>query len=59
MVLFTYQVSVCKIPFKGEKTRLSHTLDPEKSEDGKAGFNFLGYYVQQYKVGKNRSDKNG
>ncbi len=46
------------LQLKAEKTRLTHTLDPEKSEDGKAGFDFLGYHIQQHKVGMNRSDKN-
>lgn len=46
------------LQLKAEKTRLAHTLYPENSEDGKAGFDFLGYHIQQYQVGINRSDKN-
>jgi RNA-directed DNA polymerase len=37
---------------KLEKTRLTHTFDPELSEDGKAGFDFLGHHIQQYPAGK-------
>jgi len=36
------------LELKPEKTRLTHTLNPELSEDGKAGFDFLGFHVQQY-----------
>lgn len=31
-----------------EKTRLAHTLDNSLSESGKAGFDFLGFHIQQY-----------
>jgi RNA-directed DNA polymerase len=47
------------LELKPEKTRLTHTLYPELSEDGKAGFDFLGFHFQQYPAGKHRSDKNG
>lgn len=46
------------LELKPEKTRLTHTLNPELSEDGKAGFDFLGHHIQQYPVSKYRSDKN-
>lgn len=46
------------LELKPEKTRLTHTLKPEYSEDGIAGFDFLGHHVQQYPVGKYRSNKN-
>ncbi|NEP63891.1 MAG: group II intron reverse transcriptase/maturase [Symploca sp. SIO2G7] len=46
------------LQLKPEKTRLTHTLLPELSEDGKAGFDFLGHHIQQYRVGKYRSGKN-
>jgi len=38
------------------KTRIAHTLLPE---DGKAGFDFLGFHIRQYPVGKSKSGKNG
>ncbi|MEW6497445.1 MAG: group II intron reverse transcriptase/maturase, partial [Cyanobacteriota bacterium] len=45
------------LELKPEKTRLTHTLHPELSEDGKAGFDFLGHHIQQYPAGKYQSDK--
>jgi len=30
------------------KTRISHTLDPNESEDKKGGFDFLGFHFQNY-----------
>jgi RNA-directed DNA polymerase len=45
------------LELKPEKTRLTHTLYPELSEDGKAGFDFLGHYIRQYPAGKYRSPK--
>ncbi|CAD5944256.1 hypothetical protein PCC9214_05737 [Planktothrix tepida] len=45
------------LELKPEKTRLTHTLQPELSEDGKAGFDFLGHHIQQYPAGKYRSRK--
>lgn len=33
---------------KPEKTRITHTLQPELSLDGKSGFDFLGFTVKQY-----------
>ena len=46
------------LELKPEKTRLTHTLNPELSEDGKAGFDFLSFHIQQYPVGKYCSAKN-
>ena len=43
------------LELKPSKTRIAHTLYPEGSEDGKAGFNFLGYHIQQFPAGKYRS----
>ena len=43
------------LKLKPSKTRIAHTLTPEQSEDGKAGFDFLGYHIQQYRVGKYKS----
>jgi RNA-directed DNA polymerase len=45
------------LQLKPEKTRLTHTLFPELSEDGKAGFDFLSHHIQQYPAGKYRSPK--
>ncbi|MEH1951517.1 MAG: group II intron maturase-specific domain-containing protein [Nostoc sp.] len=46
------------LELKPEKTRLTHTLNHELSEDGKAGFDFLGHHIQQYPAGKYRSNRN-
>lgn len=43
------------LELKPEKTRLAHTLNPEMSEDGCAGFDFLGHHIQQFPAGKYRS----
>ena len=45
------------LELKPSKTRITHTLHPELSEDGQAGFDFLGYHIQQFPVGKYRSSK--
>ncbi|MBD2013392.1 group II intron reverse transcriptase/maturase [Microcoleus sp. FACHB-53] len=45
------------LELKPEKTRLTHTHYPELSEDGKAGFDFLGHHIQQYPAGKYQSAK--
>lgn len=47
------------LKLKPEKTRLTHTLDEKLSEDGIAGFDFLGHHIQQYPTGKYRSKVNG
>ena len=44
------------LELKPEKTRLTHTFKPELSEDGFAGFDFLGHHIQQYPAGKYRSN---
>ncbi len=46
------------LELKPEKTRITHTLKSELSEDGKAGFDFLGHHIQQYSAGKYRSNIN-
>ena len=46
------------LELKPEKTRLTHTLHSELSEDGKAGFDFLGHHIQQFPAGKYRSFRN-
>ena len=40
------------LELKPEKTRLTHTFISELSEDGKAGFDFLGHHIQQFPAGK-------
>ncbi len=47
------------LELKPEKTRLTHTLHPELSEDGEAGFDFLGHHIQQFPAGKYQSSRNG
>jgi RNA-directed DNA polymerase len=39
---------------KPSKTRITHTLNPY---DGRPGFDFLGFHIQQHKVGKHHSGK--
>ncbi len=46
------------LELKPEKTRLTHTLKSVESEDGLAGFDFLGHHIQQYPAGKYRSNIN-
>jgi len=46
------------LELKPEKTRLTHTLHPKLSEDGFAGFDFLGHHIRQYPAGKYQSDTN-
>ncbi|NES66838.1 MAG: group II intron reverse transcriptase/maturase, partial [Okeania sp. SIO2D1] len=43
------------LELKPEKTRLTHTLRTHEKE---TGFEFLGFHIQQYKVGNYRSAKN-
>ena len=43
------------LELKPSKTRITHTLLPEESEDGKAGFDFLGFHIQSFKVGYHSS----
>ena len=45
------------LELKPSKTRIAHTLCPELSEDGKAGFDFLGHHIQQFPAGKYKSAK--
>jgi RNA-directed DNA polymerase len=44
------------LEIKPEKTRITHTLKTHNDE--KPGFNFLGFYIRQYPVGKHQSGKN-
>ena len=43
------------LELKPEKTRLTHTFKDELSEDGSAGFDFLGHHIRQYPAGQHRS----
>lgn len=43
------------LELKPEKTRLSHTLN--LTEEGNVGFNFLGFTIRQFEVGKYASKK--
>ena len=43
------------LEFKPSKTKISHTLS---SHEGNSGFDFLGFNVRQYRVGKHKSAKN-
>jgi RNA-directed DNA polymerase len=45
------------LEMKPEKTRIVHTLN--ELEDNKPGFDFLGFNIRQYPVGKHHSGKNG
>ena len=47
------------LELKPSKTRIAHTLHPERSEDGTAGFDFLGHNIRQYPTGIHKSSKNG
>ncbi|MDJ0536279.1 MAG: group II intron reverse transcriptase/maturase [Xenococcaceae cyanobacterium MO_207.B15] len=44
------------LELKPSKTRVVHTLN--ELNDNKPGFDFLGYNIRQYKVGKHQSGKN-
>ncbi|MDJ0590768.1 MAG: group II intron reverse transcriptase/maturase [Pleurocapsa sp. MO_226.B13] len=45
------------LELKPSKTRIAHTLIPELSDNGKAGFDFLGHHIQQFPCGKYKSAK--
>ncbi|WP_319423633.1 group II intron reverse transcriptase/maturase [Pleurocapsa sp. FMAR1] len=57
--LISYWLKDIGLELKPSKTRIAHTLIPEYSEDGKVGFDFLGYYIRQYPSGRHKSAKNG
>jgi RNA-directed DNA polymerase len=44
------------LELKPSKTQITHTLDPY---NGSVGFDFLGFEVRQYRVGRARSARNG
>lgn len=45
-----------KLELKPSKTSITHTLE---EHEGKVGFDFLGFTVRQFRVGKHHSGKNG
>jgi RNA-directed DNA polymerase len=45
------------LELKPEKTRIAHTLSAKESEDGQAGFDFLGFHIQQYPVSKYKANR--
>ena len=56
--LITEWLAAWDLELKPSKTRIAHTLKAELSDDGTAGFNFLGFNIRQYKRGKHKSDFN-
>jgi len=44
------------LELKPSKTRLTHTF--ERTSEGELGFNFLGFHIRQYAVGKYKSGRN-
>jgi RNA-directed DNA polymerase len=42
------------LQLKPSKTRIAHTL---KAENGEPGFDFLGFHIRQYPVGRTRSER--
>ena len=56
--LITEWLAAWGLELKPSKTRIAHTLKAELSEDGIAGFDFLGFNIRQYKRGKHNSDFN-
>ena len=56
--IITEWLAAWGLELKPSKTRIAHTFDADKSEDGKAGFDFLGFHIRQYSRGKHKSDWN-
>jgi len=54
--IIAHWLSDIGLELKPSKTRLTHTLN---EINGNVGFEFLGFHVQQYKVGNYRCAKNG
>jgi len=44
------------LELKASKTRITHTLDPD---EGRPGFDFLGFNVRQYPIGKTHASRSG
>lgn len=55
--LISNWLSDIDLELKPSKTRIAHTLNGEESEDGIPGFNFLGYNIRQFPIGKHKSPK--
>ena len=56
--IITEWLATWGLELKPSKTRITHTLNAEWSDDGSAGFDFLGFHIRQYSRGKHKSDKN-
>ena len=56
--IITEWLAAWGLELKPSKTRIAHTFDAEQSEDGKAGFDFLGFHIRQYARGKHKSNWN-
>lgn len=54
--LATQWLQTVGLELKPSKTKITHTL---KTTEGQAGFDFLGFTIRQYPVGKTHSGKNG
>jgi len=56
--IITEWLATIGLKLKPEKTRIAHTLNATWSEDGKAGFDFLGFHIRQYSRGIHKSSRN-
>src|SRR5438477_11644467 len=45
------------LELKDAKTRFAHTLEAKEECNGNVGFNFLGFTIRQFPVGKHKSKK--
>ena len=45
------------LELKDAKTRFAHTLETKEECNGNVGFNFLGFTIRQFPVGKYKSRK--
>jgi RNA-directed DNA polymerase len=45
------------LELKDTKTRFAHTLEAKEECNGNVGFNFLGFTIRQFPVGKSKSKK--
>jgi len=45
------------LELKDAKTRFAHTLEAKEECNGNVGFNFLGFTIRQFPVGKYKSKK--
>ena len=56
--IITEWLAAWGLELKPSKTRIAHTFNAEWSEDGLAGFDFLGFQIRQYSRGRHKSDLN-